>query len=88
MSDETAKVKMIPLDELEIKIQAKREALELANQKLRAIFDSTTSGLLVTDEDLIITEVNPAFCTMLECESGAILGMPLSQVMKAAGRDQ
>jgi PAS domain S-box-containing protein len=65
--------------------KAKREALELANQKLRAIFDSTTSGLLVTDEDLIITEVNPAFCTMLECESGAILGMPLSQVIKAAG---
>ena len=46
--------------------KAKGEALELANQKLRAIFDSTTSGLLVTDGDLIITEVNPAFCTMLE----------------------
>jgi PAS domain S-box-containing protein len=65
--------------------KAKREALELANQKLRAIFDSTTSGLLVTDEDFIITEMNRAFCTMLECESEAILGMPLSQVMKAVG---
>jgi PAS domain S-box-containing protein len=65
--------------------KAKREALELANQKLRAVFDSTTSGLLVTDEDFMITEVNLAFCTMLECESEAILGMPLSQVIKAAG---
>jgi PAS domain S-box-containing protein len=65
--------------------KAKREALELANQKLRAIFDSTTSGLLVTDEDFIITEVNLAFCTMLECEVEAILGMPLPQVIKAAG---
>jgi PAS domain S-box-containing protein len=65
--------------------KAKGEALELANQKLRAIFDSTTSGLLVTDGDLIITEVNPAFCTMLECDSKAILGMPLSQVIRAAG---
>jgi len=65
--------------------KAKREALELANQKLRAIFDSTTSGLLVADGDLIITEVNPAFCTMVECESDEILGMPLSQVIKAAG---
>lgn len=65
--------------------KAKREALELAHQKLRAIFDSTTSGLLVTDEDFIITEVNPAFCAMLECESEAILGISLSQVIKAAG---
>jgi len=65
--------------------KAKREALELANQKLRAIFDSTTSGLLVTDENLIITEVNPAFCTMLECERETILGVPLSQIIKAAG---
>jgi len=65
--------------------KAKGEALELASQKLRAIFDSATSGLLVTDRDLIITEVNPAFCTMLEYESKAILGMPLSQVIKAAG---
>jgi PAS domain S-box-containing protein len=65
--------------------KAKGEALELANQKLRAIFDSTTSGLLVTDGDLIIIEVNPAFCTMLECDSKAILGMPLSQVIRAAG---
>jgi PAS domain S-box-containing protein len=65
--------------------KARREALELANQKLRAIFDSTTSGLLVTDENLIITEVNPAFCTMLECERETILGVPLSQIIKAAG---
>ncbi|HID62707.1 MAG TPA: PAS domain S-box protein [Anaerolineae bacterium] len=65
--------------------RARREALELAHQKLRAIFDSTTSGLLVTDENFIITEVNPAFCTMLECEGEAILDMPLSEVMKAAG---
>jgi PAS domain S-box-containing protein len=65
--------------------KAKREALELAHQKLRAIFDSTISGLVVTDEDFVITEVNPAFCTILECESKAILGMPLSQVIKAAG---
>lgn len=65
--------------------KARREALELAHQKLRAIFDSTSSGLVVTDEGFIITEVNPAFCTMLECESEDILGRPLSEVMKAAG---
>ena len=65
--------------------KARREALELAHQKLRAIFDRTTSGLLVTDEDLVITEVNPAFCNMLECQSEAILGVPLSEVLKAAG---
>lgn len=65
--------------------KTKRQALELANQKLRAIFDSTTSGLLVVDGNFLITEVNPAFCAMLECGSETILGMPLSQVMKAAG---
>jgi PAS domain S-box-containing protein len=65
--------------------KAKREALEFALQKLRAIFDNTTSGLLVTDENFTITEVNPAFCAMLDCESEEVLGMPLSEVMKAAG---
>ena len=65
--------------------KAKREALEFALQKLRAIFDNTTSGLLVTDENFTITEVNPAFCAMLDCESEEMLGMPLSEVMKAAG---
>jgi PAS domain S-box-containing protein len=65
--------------------KAKREALEFALQKLRAIFDNTTSGLLVTDENFTITEVNPAFCAMLDCGSEEVLGMPLSGVMKAAG---
>ena len=65
--------------------KAKREALEFALQKLRAIFDNTTSGLLVTDENFTITEVNPAFCAMLDCDSEEMLGMPLSEVMKAAG---
>ena len=65
--------------------KAKREELEFALQKLRAIFDNTTSGLLVTDENFTITEVNPAFCAMLDCGSEEMLGMPLSEVMKAAG---
>lgn len=63
--------------------KAKREALEVAHQKLRAIFDNTTSGLVVTDDDFIITEINPASCAMLECASEMALGKPLSEVMKA-----
>ncbi len=59
----------------------KREQLALAHQKLSAILQSIASGLVVVDQAFRVTEVNPAFCALVEREEDELIGLPLTEAM-------
>ena len=46
--------------------KAKRQELELANQKLQAIWSTTPNGLAMLDETMIIVKANPRFEALVE----------------------
>lgn len=52
--------------------KAKRRELELANQKLQAILETTPNGLAVLDETMTILEANPRFEALVEKDGGCV----------------
>ena len=66
---------------LQTEIDERRQAeaaLAVSDQRFRAIFDSVSIGVTVVDPQGRLTEVNPAFCTMMGCEARALIGRPLA----------
>jgi two-component system phosphate regulon sensor histidine kinase PhoR len=60
--------------------KAKRRELELAHQKLQAIWGTAPNGLAVLDETMTIVETNPCFDALVEHE-GDCVGHPLTDVL-------
>ena len=67
--------------------KTKREALEAANRRMQAVFDSMTGGLLIIGDDLRIMDANPAFCALIEREVESIVGLSVSTVLPASELD-
>lgn len=57
--------------------KARRKALEAANEKIRAVVDSISDGMLATNEQYIIVDVNQAICRLLETQKEDLLGQNL-----------
>ncbi len=61
--------------------KTRRKTIEVANSKIRAIVDSMTDGMLATDGDFKIVEVNQVICKMLEKEKEELIGQELFDVI-------
>ncbi len=46
--------------------KAKRRALEVASEKIRAVIDSMSDGMLATDEQCVVIETNTVACQLLD----------------------
>jgi PAS domain S-box-containing protein len=57
--------------------KAKRKALEAANSQIRAIIDSINDGMLATDAQFVIIEVNEVFCRFMELEKKRLIGIKI-----------
>ncbi len=60
--------------------KARRLELELANQLLSAVFDSTPDGLVVLDHRYRIQQANPAFLHLIEHSTDDIMGRSIEAV--------
>lgn len=75
--------------------KSKRQELEIANQKLNAIFKTAPNGLAVLDEHMQVTEANPQFEALLENQDNCLgqhLGQllpdaELAQILESAGQE-
>lgn len=61
--------------------KAKRQELELANQMLSAVFNSTPDGLVVLDDSLTIQQANPVFLQFLELGEEAVEGKRIEAIL-------
>lgn len=61
--------------------KAKRQELQLTNQLLSAVFESTPDGLAVLDDNLFIQRANPVFRRYVERPHGRIEGEALEEVL-------
>ena len=55
--------------------------LKTKEKKYRNIFDRSSDALFVTDEKLVITEVNAAFSTLLACDESSLLKIKLPELL-------
>lgn len=58
-------------------------ALRQSEGLLRAVLQSAQDGIYVTDAAGLLSEVNPAFCELVDRQREAILGQPLASVFEA-----
>ena len=56
-------------------VEANQE-LRRTSGRLRAILDSTSDGFLDLDENLVLTDLNPAAERMLHCQAAEVIGKP------------
>ncbi len=61
--------------------KTKRELLEIFHKKLRAIVDAMSDGMVATNEDLIILDVNKTFERMFQIKHEDINGYSLKSVL-------
>lgn len=61
--------------------KAKRQELQLTNQLLSAVFESTPDGLAVLDDNLFIQRANPVFRRYVERPHGRIEGEALEDIL-------
>lgn len=61
--------------------KAKRQLLEILHEKLRAIVDAMSDGMVATNEDLVILDVNKTFERMFKIKHSDIRGYPLKKVL-------
>ncbi|GBE28581.1 alkaline phosphatase synthesis sensor protein PhoR [bacterium BMS3Bbin03] len=61
--------------------RAKRELLEFLHDKLRAIVDSMSDGMVATDEDFNVLDVNKTFERMFQIKSDDMRGRALKKVL-------
>ena len=61
--------------------RAKRELLEFLHDKLRAIVDSMSDGMVATDEDFNVLDVNKTFERMFQIKSDDMRGLALKKVL-------
>ncbi len=64
--------------------KAKRQELQLTNQLLNAVFDSTPDGLVVLDDDLNVQQANPVFLQFIEARADEVVQQPLTEVIPSA----
>lgn len=67
---------------LQAEIDERRQAearLAVSEQRFRAIFDSVNIGVTLVDPQGTLVQVNPAFCTMMGCAAGQLVGRPLAE---------
>lgn len=55
--------------------------LKSKEKKYRNIFDRSSDALFVTDDKLVITEVNAAFLTLLSCDANELLKIKLASLI-------
>jgi DNA-binding response OmpR family regulator len=48
-----------------LRTRSAEEALRLSEEKFRSIYDEIPSGIALVDDELTLSEVNPAFCHLL-----------------------
>lgn len=56
------------------------ETLRKSENKFRSIWENSTDGMRILDENGITTMVNKAFCKMFEIKESEIIGFPLSKI--------
>lgn len=61
--------------------KAKRKALEAANEKIRAVVDSMTDGMLAVDNDFTIIEANQVVARLLATEKEDLVGQNFFKVL-------
>ncbi|RKY78152.1 hypothetical protein DRQ00_05745 [candidate division KSB1 bacterium] len=65
--------------------KATRRLLQIVHQKLRAIVDSMSDGMLAIDERLFVSDVNKTFERVFNLSQDKLKGMPLAQVFSVPG---
>ena len=68
-------------------LEAAARSLALSEERLRAIFDSATEGILTTDASQIIVEANLAAARMFRCAVTDLVGTPLERLVPARHRE-
>jgi PAS domain S-box-containing protein len=63
--------------------QQSESDLQQAEQEYRAIFETVQDGLIVTDGQGFVAEVNPAACTMHGSDRAALVGRPAAELVRA-----
>ncbi|NOY79082.1 MAG: PAS domain-containing protein [Calditrichaeota bacterium] len=61
--------------------KAKRELLEVLHKKLRAIVDAMFDGMVATNEERIVLDVNKTFERMFHIKQEDIRGYPLGEIL-------
>jgi len=64
-------------DELELRVAERTAALFAANERVKAIFSSSSDALVVTRVDGMIEQVNPAFHELFGYRDGRVIGRSL-----------
>mgnify|MGYP000863694525 CR=1 FL=1 len=65
---------ILEIDAAKREIEQKEQALRQSEEKYRRIVETAGEGFLLTDENLIITDVNDAYCRMLGFERHELIG--------------
>lgn len=60
--------------------KTRRKSIEAANEKIRAIVNSMTDGMLATDGDFVIVEANPVATRLAESNRSDLIGQDLASV--------
>ena len=64
------------------------DARDLADARLRGIFDSATDAILTADDSQTIVLANPAAARMFRCTQAELIGSPLERWMPARARER
>jgi two-component system, OmpR family, phosphate regulon sensor histidine kinase PhoR len=67
--------------------KAKRQELELTNQKLRALWATAPNGLALLDEEMRVIEINPRFAALAELHSDCE-GCHLTEIIPSPKLDE
>lgn len=61
-----------------------QEALVKSEKRFRDLIETTPEGYILADENLVILDVNPAICEILNIAEESIVGQPLQGLFEAA----
>ena len=65
--------------------KARRKDLEAANEKMRAVVDSMTDGMLAVDNDFTVIGANRVACQLLETSRTDLVGVNLLKIIDLSG---
>jgi two-component system, OmpR family, phosphate regulon sensor histidine kinase PhoR len=80
-SDELGKLAQV-INDMTARIEQQLERLSSEKNRLDAILKGIGEGIIVTDQQSVVTMVNPAFCTMMRTTERQVLGKQLLETSR------
>lgn len=74
-------------NELEERVAQRTAELELEKTRIEAILQSSSDGILLLDEQLLIRQSNQTFCSIFGCDPSTPVGSPLLEFIHPADRE-